>query len=256
MNHKRAIPFFLIILTLILAACSPGIAVTGEQSANSVSEQSNTSMSGDEMAADSMEKDTMSSDVNMQGEDKSMDPGDDMMETQSMTEEEMSAEDMADDQSMDDSMMNEMPLWMQTDFINVNTGETFQIGDFKGKVVLVETLATWCSNCLKQQKEVKALHGMLMTDDLVSIGIDIDLNENAEILKNYVQNQGFDWVYTIATAETAREIGNLYGAQFLNPPSTPILIIDRHGEVHLLPFGIKSAEELKEAIEPFLNENM
>ena len=49
---------------------------------------------------------------------------------------------------------------------------------------------------------------------------------------------------------------NLYGNQLLNPPSTPILIIDRHGEVHLLPFGIKSSEDLLKAIEPFLKDEM
>jgi hypothetical protein len=54
----------------------------------------------------------------------------------------------------------------------------------------------------------------------------------------------------------AREIANLYGEQFLNPPSTPMLVIDRHGEAHLLPFGIKSAAELEEALKPFLDESM
>jgi hypothetical protein len=54
----------------------------------------------------------------------------------------------------------------------------------------------------------------------------------------------------------AREIGQLYGDQFLNPPSTPMLIVDRHGEVHLLPFGRKSADDLQEALAPFLNDGM
>ena len=48
------------------------------------------------------------------------------------------------------------------------------------------------------------------------------------------------------------EISALYGAQYLNPPSTPMLIIDKNGEVHTLPFGIKSAEDLQSALIPFL----
>jgi hypothetical protein len=35
-----------------------------------------------------------------------------------------------------------------------------------------------------------------------------------------------------------------------------MLIIDRHGEAHLLPFGIKDAAELMKALEPFLSEEM
>ena len=56
--------------------------------------------------------------------------------------------------------------------------------------------------------------------------------------------------------DVARENGNLYGQQFLNPPSAPMFIIDRHGEVHPLPFGVKSAADLQKALEPFLNEAM
>ena len=60
----------------------------------------------------------------------------------------------------------------------------------------------------------------------------------------------------MASADVAREIASLYGDQFLNPPSTPILIIDRHGVAHALPFGIKSADDLAKAIQPYLDEGM
>jgi thiol-disulfide isomerase/thioredoxin len=150
--------------------------------------------------------------------------------------------------------MMEAPAWFSTPLTNVNSGENFTINDFKGKVVLVETMAQWCPSCKKQQQQVKTLHEKLgMPADLVSIVLDIDPNESADTLKAYAAGNGFDWIYAVAPAEVTREISNLYGDQFLNPPSTPILIIDRKGEVHMLPFGIKSADELKEAIEPYLN---
>ncbi|MEW6406378.1 MAG: hypothetical protein AB1649_31730, partial [Chloroflexota bacterium] len=60
----------------------------------------------------------------------------------------------------------------------------------------------------------------------------------------------------VAPADVSRDLASLYGNQFLNPPSTPMLAIDRHGVVHPLPFGIKSAEELQQFIQPFLDENM
>jgi hypothetical protein len=123
--------------------------------------------------------------------------------------------------------------------------------------VLVETLAVWCSNCLKQQREVLALHEALgERDDFISVGLDIDLNESAEQLKGHAERNGFDWIYAVATPDVARAISDLYGVNFLNPPSTPMLIIDRHGQVHPLPFGIKSAAELQAALEPFLSEGM
>jgi peroxiredoxin len=153
--------------------------------------------------------------------------------------------------------MMEMPGWFTASLTNATTGETFKMQDFKGKVVLVETMAMWCPTCLSQQKEIKALHDQLgMHSDLASIGIDVDINENLASLKDYTAKNGFDWTFTVADAAVAREIGQLYGQQFLNPPSAPMFIVDRHGEVHPLPFGVKSATDLQKALEPFLNETM
>jgi thiol-disulfide isomerase/thioredoxin len=147
------------------------------------------------------------------------------------------------------------PAWFGALLTNVSTGESFSINDFKGKVVLVETMAQWCPSCKKQQLEIKKLLEQLgMPADLVTIALDIDPNENRETLMTYAANNGFDWIYAVAPTDISREIGNLYGDQYLNPPSTPILIIDRRGEAHLLPFGIKSSEELIEVIQPLLNE--
>lgn len=162
---------------------------------------------------------------------------------------------MHDETATPDAMMVETPDWFGAELTDVRTGQTFSINALKGKVVLVETMAQWCSNCFKQQTQVKALHGIIgENDDFVSIGLDIDLNENAADLKDYVESRGFDWLYAVPPAEVTREIGNLYTAQFLNPPSTPILIVDRRGVAHPLPFGIKSAEDLADAVKMYLNE--
>lgn len=156
-----------------------------------------------------------------------------------------------------EEVMMEMPGWFSIPLTDVRSGNSFTIADFKGKVILVENMAVWCSNCLKQQNQVLELHKLLGENkDLVSLGLGIDPNEDAQKLKDYIDGKGFDWMYSVAPAELNREISNLYGAQFLNPPSAPMLIIDRHGNVHPLPFGIKSAADLQKALEPFLNEGM
>jgi thiol-disulfide isomerase/thioredoxin len=155
-----------------------------------------------------------------------------------------------------DAMMP-TPAWYSAGLTNASTGETFKIQNLKGKVVLVETMAMWCPTCLRQQKEVEALQEQLgQRDDFVSIGIDVDINENLAGLKDYTAKNGFDWTYTVATPDVVREMGQLYGDQFLNPPSAPMLIIDRHGTAHPLPFGVKSAADLQKALEPFLKEEM
>jgi cytochrome oxidase Cu insertion factor (SCO1/SenC/PrrC family) len=151
--------------------------------------------------------------------------------------------------------MMESPAWYGVSLTNVQNGSAFTIHDLKGKVVLVETMAIWCSSCKRQQEQVKALHSLLgERDDFVSLGLDIDPNESADALKSYVEANGFDWHYAVPPVDVVREIASLYGDQFLNPPSTPMLIIDRKGAAHPLPFGVKSADDLMKALQPFLDE--
>lgn len=153
--------------------------------------------------------------------------------------------------------MMESPAWYGASLTNVQTGSAFTINDLKGKVVLVETMAIWCSNCKRQQGQVRDLHALLgERDDFVSLGLDIDPNESADALKSYVDANDFHWYYAVPSVDVAREIASLYGDQFLNPPSTPMLIIDRKGVAHPLPFGIKSADDLMNALQPFLDEAM
>ena len=243
-TKKRYLFIFILILSaLVLGACAPQVPVTGEEMAkddSAMMEDKDDSMMDSHDDAD-MDKDDMM--------DDSMEKDDSMMD-------EAKDDEMMDDKHDDDAMMDS-PAWFSHSFTNVNSGESFSINDYKGKVVLVETLATWCSNCLRQQTQVKELHEMLGDrDDFVSFGLGIDIYEDPDTLASYINKQGFDWVYAISDENVAREIGNLYGSQFLNPPSTPMLIIDRDGKVHTLDFGIKSAEDLKEALMPFLDGSM
>lgn len=148
------------------------------------------------------------------------------------------------------------PNWYTVELTDVNTGSVFRVDDLQGKVVLVETMAVWCSNCFRQQLEVKDLHELIGDrEDFVSLGIDIDPNESVPQLAGYIKENGFDWLYAVASTELINEIGDLYGPQFLNPPSTPMLIIGKQGEANLLPFGIKSADELREFLQPYLDES-
>jgi hypothetical protein len=143
--------------------------------------------------------------------------------------------------------------WFAMDLTDAVTGETFNMNDFAGKVVLVETMAMWCPNCLVQANEVRKMHEALGNpEDLVSVSLDVDTNEDAATLKKYVEEYGYDWRFAVAPLLVARALGNRYSAEYLNPPISPMLLIDREGEVHQLDYGFKSTETLQEFVEPFL----
>lgn len=145
------------------------------------------------------------------------------------------------------------PEWFDMELTDAQTGEIFTMNDYAGKVVLLETMAIWCPNCVVQGNEVRNLHKLLGNpDDLISVTLDVDFNEDQASLKEYASGYGFEWHFAVAPLLVARALGNLYSAQYLNPPLSPMLIIDRDGNVHLLEYGLKDAETLQKIVEPYL----
>ena len=239
---------------LVMAACG-GAAVPDEAALSNETMAVQEEMAAEMMADDEAMagKDEMAAE--MMADDETMAGKDDMADEAMHDDEAMAGKDDMADETMAGGEAMDLPGWFETELTNVNTGQTFKITDFHGQVVLVETMAVWCSNCLRQQREVQALHELLGDQPgLVSVALDIDPNETNDILAAHTGKNGFDWVYAVAPAGVAREIGQLYGGQFLNPPATPMLIIDRQGQAHPLPFGHKTAVSLQEALAPFLAE--
>ena len=143
--------------------------------------------------------------------------------------------------------------WFSMEMTDVQTGKTFTMNDYAGKVVLLETMAIWCPNCIVQATQVKKLHKALGNpDDLISVTLDVDSNENEADLKEYASSYGLDWHFAVAPLLVERALVNLYSAEYLNPPLSPMLIIDRKGNVHQLKYGIKDVETLQKIVEPYL----
>lgn len=150
-----------------------------------------------------------------------------------------------------------MPSWFGTQMTDVNSGETFTMKQFAGKVVLVEMMATWCPTCQGEMSQVKRLiadetaagHG----SDLVAISLDVDPNEDATILKKYAAQNGFGWRVAVAPTSVVRFLTEHYDQAYMNPPLQPMLFIDREGGVYGLPTGVKSAESLRMTLDLYLN---
>jgi len=136
---------------------------------------------------------------------------------------------------------------------DVQTGKTFTISDFAGKVVLIGTIAEWCPNCIFQQAETRKMFQQLGNpEDLILISLDVDSHEDEASLKQYAEDFDFEWRFAVAPLLVQRAMGNLYNAEYLNPPLNPMLLIDRQGIAHQLPYKEKKVDALQKIVEPYL----
>jgi thiol-disulfide isomerase/thioredoxin len=132
---------------------------------------------------------------------------------------------------------------LEQELVDVRTGESFTLGELAAeKPVLLETMAIWCTTCLRQQREVVQAHEAV---EFHSVGINVDPNERADDLAEYADRQGFDWRFAMADAALVQELTDRYGFGVTNPPSTPTFIISTDGQIRALEFGrVRSADEL------------
>jgi len=110
-------------------------------------------------------------------------------------------------------------------------GQRRQIGEWRGKVLVVNFWATWCPPCLKEVPELVRLQGRLGSNDLQIIGIAVDSETN---VRQFAQTHPINYPVLIGNAgaiELSRLAGNARGGL----PYT--IVLDRKGRALRLFHG-------------------
>jgi peroxiredoxin len=128
--------------------------------------------------------------------------------------------------------------------MNAATGEPFTLADFAGRTVLVEPMATWCSNCRRQLGNVSQARMQLDEEQFVVIALSVAENIEDADLAAYAQRENFDFVFAVANEQMLSALSDNFGRGAITPPSTPHFIISPDGTTSELLTGSKSASTL------------
>ncbi|WP_396611258.1 TlpA family protein disulfide reductase [Haloferax sp. S1W] len=137
--------------------------------------------------------------------------------------------------------------WRTTELTDVRTGETFTIEGLLDRPVLLETFAVWCSNCLRQQKELISFHEAV-GDDVVTVALDIDPNEDAQKVREHAERHGFDWRYAVSPGPVTKSLTAEFGSSMANAPTVPMLRVCPDGTATRLKNGHKTTEFLRKKV--------
>lgn len=124
--------------------------------------------------------------------------------------------------------------WATATLTDVATGKQFRITDLaaQGKVIFVETMATWCPNCLSQQRDLATAFAQGLDATRVElVELDVDPSESATELANYRAQNGFDFRYAVAGSDVSRALADEFGDVVLNPSSVNLIILGTDGTV-------------------------
>ena len=133
------------------------------------------------------------------------------------------------------------------DFTLVDTeNNTFNLSDYRGELVLIEMMATWCGLCKNMADgALMAINNDINDGDMVGvriISIGVDRDENNTDLKNLSTERGYHWQHAIDT--NSSQVAEMYDA--LPVPTTAI--IDPEGYLVFLERGSISEYDLRSNI--------
>lgn len=152
----------------------------------------------------------------------------------------------ADGSPVEDALLagSALPGWATMSLTNAATGATFTLADFAGKTVYVEPMATWCTNCRRQQGEVRTVREQLGEGDYVYVSLSVEPNDTTNGLAAYAVRENFPWIFAVAPPDMIRDLVTQFGRTVTNPPSTPHFVISPNGSVSQLSTGHHSVDQL------------
>lgn len=126
-------------------------------------------------------------------------------------------------------------------------GDPFRLNDFRGEVVLLDFMATWCGPCRTSMSDLLEIRREF-GEDVVLISISVDpVSDTVERLRDWADLWEADWIHARDTADPP------VSRQFKVSVIPTLVIMDKDGTVGFRHVGLIPAETLKSEISELLN---
>jgi thiol-disulfide isomerase/thioredoxin len=123
-------------------------------------------------------------------------------------------------------------------------GEPLALDQFRGRVVVLDLMATWCGPCVTQMEHLNQLRAAYPESQVVILSIGVDTDETNQQLREFRDQNAANWRF----ARDTDGVGQKYDAS--NIPT--MVIVDKDGLMASRDVGVTPFEDLKDIIDPLL----
>jgi len=127
-------------------------------------------------------------------------------------------------------------------------GERITLSDLRGKVVLLNFWATWCSPCRREIPDLSRIYDTYKDRGVVILGVSWD-ELSSEQIKTFVKNYKVAYPILHGTQSELSHIGKAYAWEGYLPTT---YIIDRKGYLQDVYVGARNEKFFLKSIEPLL----
>ena len=123
-------------------------------------------------------------------------------------------------------------------------GESIALDQFRGQVVILDLMATWCGPCVTQMEYLNQVRAAYTESEVVLLSIGVDTKETGQQLRTFRDENHANWRF----ARDTDGVGQKYGAT--NIPT--LVIVDKDGMMVWKDAGVTPFEDLEKRIDPLL----
>ncbi|NDJ87332.1 MAG: redoxin domain-containing protein [Chloroflexi bacterium] len=132
--------------------------------------------------------------------------------------------------------------WLQESFTDVD-GNTYRLADFRGQVMLIQTLNTECASCRIQAADIREIAEQFAVESrpysIVYIMLNIDTDLTPRALQNWAnqndvpQTEALNWIVGTASPGLVSALVETFGDSMVEMPNTNLIFVDVDGVSHI-----------------------
>lgn len=134
--------------------------------------------------------------------------------------------------SLDTILFSTQVEFMAKPFVGIDllTGDTINMNDYRGKYLYIEFWGSWCTGCIQEISYVKSAYKNIDKSKIEFLGIP---NDNLETLMKFIKKEGISWPQILSS--TDNNIAELYRVRiyptsFLINPNGKIIAKNLQGK--------------------------